>query len=294
MSSFQKVIKYCAIAFAILLGIGIISGIANAAFAIVSVVSGVSNHNNFNFNFNNNNSKNEKTIDFSETYSDVTSLDLDNATGELKIRIGDTFKVEAENVSENFEAKVNSNGKLTIRENRNKIEFFWFQFDGFNSPNSKITVYLPVDFVAEEAKINTGAGTVSVEGLKAEYLLISAGAGNISGSNLVADEVKIEGGVGNVNFSDVNFADADFDCGVGNLYIEGVLLGENKIDCGVGEVDLDLKGDVDDYDLDIDSGVGTVRLNGEKIRDSRNSNSGADNSIKVDGGVGNVKINIED
>jgi hypothetical protein len=291
MSSFQKVVKYCAIAFAVLLGIGIISGIANAAFSLVSVVSGGGFVSNNNFNNNNNN---EKTIDFSETYSDVRSLDLDNATGELKIRIGETFKVEAENVSESFEAKVSGNGKLTIRENRNKIEFLWFQFDGFNSPNSKITVYLPTDFVAEEAKINTGAGTVSVEGLKTEYLLISAGAGNISGSNLSADEVKIDGGVGNVHFSDVNFTDADLDCGVGNLDIEGILLGKNKIDCGVGEVELDLKGNVDDYELDIDSGVGTVRLNGEKIKDSHNSNNWADNSIEVDGGVGNVKINIKE
>jgi len=288
MSSFQKTIKYCAIAFAIILGVGIISGIANAVFAVVSVVSG----GGF-ITHNNNNNNNEKTIDFSKTYSDVRSLDLDNATGELKIRIGETFKVEAENVSESFEAKVSSDGKLTITEN-NKIEFFWFQFDGFNSPNSKITVYLPADFVAEEAKINTGAGTVSVEGLKTEYLMISAGAGNISGSNLVADEVKIEGGVGNVQFSDVNFTDADFDCGVGNLDIGGVLLGENKIDCGIGEVDLNLKGDVDDYELNIDSGVGTVRLNGEKIRDSHNSNNWAQHSIKVNGGVGNVKINIEE
>ena len=286
MSSFQKTIKYCAIAFAVLLGVGIISGIANAVFAVVSLVSGGG--------FISHNNNNEKTINFSKTYSDVRSLDLDNATGELKIRIGETFKVEAENVSESFEAKVSSNGELIITENKNKIDFLWFQFDGLNSPNSKITVYLPADFVAEEAKINTGAGTVSVEGLRTEYLMISAGAGNITGSNLVANEVKIDGGVGNVHFSDVNFTDADFNCGVGNLDIEGILLGENKIDCGVGEVDLDLKGDLGDYELDIDSGVGTVRLNGEKIRDSHNSNNWADNSIEVDGGVGNVKINIEE
>ena len=40
MSSFQKVIKYCAVAFAILLAVGIITGIARAALSVVSLVSG--------------------------------------------------------------------------------------------------------------------------------------------------------------------------------------------------------------------------------------------------------------
>jgi DUF4097 and DUF4098 domain-containing protein YvlB len=282
MSSFQKVIKYCAIAFAIMISIGIISGIASAAFALVSVVSGDAFSRD-----------KENTIDFSETYEDVKSLDIENATGELKIKIGETFKIEAQNVSESFEAKVDGNGELTIRENNNKINFFWFNINGFDNINSKITLYLPANFIAEEAKISTGAGSLTMEGLKSEYLFISAGAGNISGRNISAEEVKVDGGVGNVNFDDVNFKDADFNCGVGNLDIDGILLGDNKFDCGVGEVDLNLDGDVDDYDLDIDSGVGSIRVNGEKISESEGRNGEADNSIKIDGGVGNVKIDIK-
>jgi DUF4097 and DUF4098 domain-containing protein YvlB len=262
--------------------IGIVSGIASAAFSLVSVVSGDA--------FT---KKDEKTIDFSETYTDVKSLDIDNATGEFRIKIGETFKIEAQNVPESFEAKVDSNGELTIRENKNRVHFLWFNFNGFGSINSKITLYLPANFVAEEVKIDTGAGSVTVEDLHTEYLSISAGAGNISGRNITAEEVKVEGGVGNVNLNEVNFKDAEFDCGVGNLAIEGILVGDNKIDCGVGEVDLNLKGDIKDYDLDIDSGVGSVRVNGEKISELDNNND-ADHSIKVDGGVGNVKIDIKE
>lgn len=283
MTSFQKVIKYCAIAFAILLAVGIISGMASAAFAVVSAVSG-----NFGYSFHS-----EKTIDVSESFTDVKSLDIDNSTGNLKIMTGDTFKVEAEKVSENFEANVSSNGVLHISENESDFEFFGFNFDGFDSPNSKITLYLPSDFAAEEAKIDTGAGTVTIEGLHSDYLYISAGAGNITGNNLAAEEVKIEGGVGNVELEGVEFTDADFNCGVGNLDLQGVLLGNNKIDCGVGEVTLDLTGNLEDYDLDIDSGVGTIRVNGEKISEEENIDNDGANSIKVDGGVGDVRINIQ-
>ncbi|MDF2941225.1 MAG: putative rane protein [Herbinix sp.] len=283
MSSFQRVIKYCAIAFAIMLTIGIVSGIAHAAFALVSVVSGDT--------FSR---EDRNTIDFNETYADVKSLDIENATGDFKIKIGETFKIEAQDVSESFDAKVDGNGELTIRESKNRGNFFWFNFGGFDSINSKVTLYLPANFVAEEAKIDSGAGSVTIDSLKTDYLFISAGAGNINGRDMTAEEVKIDGGVGNVNLNEVNFNDADFDCGVGNLNIDGILVGNNKIDCGVGEVDLSLKGNIDDYDLDIDSGVGTIRVNGEKISESDRRNNSAANSIKVDGGVGNVKIDIKE
>jgi hypothetical protein len=280
MNEFQRVIKYCAMAFAIFLAIVIISGIASAAFAIVSTVSGGKisvDHG--------------KTIDVDKTFTDVKSLDIDNSTGNLKIIAGDEFRVVAEKVSDNFTAEV-KNGKLKVSEDDDEFHFLWFNVNDFNSPNSKITLYVPTDFVAEDVNLDTGAGNTTIEGLHTEDLFISAGAGNIDGSELTAEKVKIDGGVGNVSFNDVNFTDANFDCGVGNLNIDGILLGKSEFDCGVGNVDIDLIGNTEDYDLDIDSGVGTVRLNGDKISDSKIDND-ADNSIKVDGGVGDVNIKIE-
>jgi DUF4097 and DUF4098 domain-containing protein YvlB len=281
MSSFQRVIKYCAIAFAILLAVGIISGIVQVAVAVVSVVSG----NTFTV-------RNEKTVDYEEAFENVRSINIDIATGDLTIKTGDTFRVEAVNVTNGFKAKMSGNGTLLIDENHNNLRFFWFNLNGIYNPNSKITVYLPADFVAKRADINCGAGKVTIEKLQADDLVISAGAGNINGSELTAKEVKIDGGVGNVDLEKVQFEDADFNCGVGNLRVEGSLLGDNKIDCGVGEVNLELQGNEEDYDLDIDAGIGTIRLNGEKISKGTRRNSDAENSIKIDGGVGSVKINF--
>jgi len=281
MSSFQRVIKYCAMAFAIFLAVTIISGIVSVVVTVVSAVSGDSIFNN-----------NKEKINYEENFTDVTSLDIDINTGQLIIMSGDTFRVEAENVTKDFQTKVSDNGTLIIDESKNNVHFFGFNFNGFNNTNSKITLYLPATFISKDTEINTGAGKVTIEKLDTESLLISTGAGNISGNNINAEEVKIDGGVGNTDFEEVSFKNADFNCGVGNLNIKGELLGDNTIDCGVGEVKLELTGNVDDYQLNIDSGVGTVRVNGEKIKDSYQNNNRADNSIEVDGGVGNVRIDF--
>ena len=280
MNSFQRTIKYIAIGFAVFLAVVIISAIINVGVIIASTVSGGLALNK------------TKTIDFSETFTDVSSLEVSNSTGKLTILEGDTFKVEAENVSKSFEAKVTNGGTLKILDNSQNINFLWFHFNGFNNPNSKITVYLPEDFIAEDIKLDTGAGNVDISDVQTDYLLLSAGAGNIDGSNITAKKVKVDGGVGNVNLDNVNFINSDFDCGVGNLTVEGTLLGKNKLDCGVGDVNLDLTGDINDYDIKVDAGVGNIRLNGEKISSEYRNNKSSSNSIDIDGGVGNVTIEI--
>jgi DUF4097 and DUF4098 domain-containing protein YvlB len=281
MNSLQKIIKYCAIAVAIALAIGIISFAANVFYGVATLGFGGRSR-----------SGNVETIDFEESFERVTSLDIDNSTGELRIVKGDGFRVEASRVFKGFRAEVNSSGRLSISDNESGIHFFGFRFRGFNSPNSKITVYVPEDFVADEVRIDTGAGAVTIEELTTDYLYISAGAGNIKGSNISAEKVKFEGGVGSIHLEEVNFQNTDFDCGVGSVNIKGVLLGENKLECGVGEVVLDLEGNINDYDLDIESGVGTIRVNGQRMEDTSHTNRSADHSIEVDGGVGNVKIDI--
>jgi DUF4097 and DUF4098 domain-containing protein YvlB len=293
MNSLQRVIKYCAIGLAIVLAIGIISTIVNIVVGIVSISSGRTWKGNLLNIRHRYETEDVKTVDFSDTFNGVKSLRIDNSAGELNIKIGDTFQVEARNVIDGFEASVNKHGELSINDNNSDISIFGFHLRGVNNPNAKITVYLPESFVAEEARIDTGAGVVNIDALNAEYLDISAGAGNIKGRNLRANKVKLEGGVGQVSLEQVKFNDANINCGVGNLYIQGELTGDSKCDCGVGEVRLELVGDVNDYDLDLDSGIGTVRVNGSRIREDNERNPSAANSIEIDGGIGNVIINFE-
>lgn len=282
MSGFQKTMKYIAIAFAVFLAVMIVAGIANLTFAIASAVTGDGIGDN-----------DGKTIDFTDTFTGVDRLDIENSTGKLIIKQGNELRIEAENVNEGFKAEVND-GTLTISDDDSRYEFFWFHFNGFNNPNSKITIYLPEDFIADEAYIDSGAGTVSIDGLFAKTLVVSAGAGAVDGNHLYAEDVTFDGGVGAVTLKDVSFYDAELNCGVGPLMITGELTGDTNIDCGIGGVTLELIGNVDDYDLDVDSGIGTIKLNGKKISDDYKTDRNAPNYIQIEGGIGDVRINIKE
>lgn len=277
MNSFQRTIKYLAIAFAAFLTVIIITGIVSAVSFVISMTTGDRFF-----------ADDEEKIEFTRDFTDVEALEVNHSSGDLIIKVGDGFRVEASNVRASFSAKVTPDGTLTVKD-KSSFVFNWFDF---GLGNSSITIYLPEDFTAAQAKLNTGAGAVTMDSLKAGKLTINAGAGNIKGSNIMAEEADIDGGVGNITFSDSSFKDVDFDSGVGNLFFEGALHGDCEIDSGVGKVDIELDASREDYGFDIDTGLGTVRIDGDKISKGYRSKGDTDKSIKVDGGVGNVSIDF--
>lgn len=68
------------------------------------------------------------------------------------------------------------------------------------------------------------------------------------------------------------------------------LTADSKISTGVGELEVNLKGSKDDYALKLTKGVGTITVNGEKIKNDRVIGSG-DTTLSITGGVGTIKVN---
>jgi len=282
MSSFQKVIKYGAIAFAIVLTIGIITSIVSVSIGVFSFVTG-------NVGFGMRKGYVEK-FNESHKFDNVRSIDIDLSAGTLEILKGEDFQVEANDVSKDFKMDISANGTLRIRERNRGLNFLWFNFNGNNRITTEIKVYIPEDYKLNTTSIDAGAGNLHIEGLNTKKLRISAGAGKIDGYNVIADNASIDGGVGYINMENVILNDMDLNSGVGKVFLEGVFKGDNKIDCGVGDLDMEIIGDVDDYDIRIDNGVGNVRLNGERISREYRKNNNRSNSLDVDGGVGSVDI----
>lgn len=277
MSEFQKVLKYFAIAFAIFLAVSIIGGMITAILALAGIFTGGSSM---------------ETIGINQSFENVKSITIEHGIGTLTVKEGDGINVEVvgENVSENIVVEKNFSGNLNIRYKSNFFQ--WFNIKSMEVNNTKLTVYLPKGFIAENIHINAGAGNVNFENIKTEKFEMDGGAGNIRGENMVASEVKIDGGVGDIDLKDVDFTDTNIDSGVGNIRLDGYLSGRNKINCGVGEVDLNLKGSTDDYNIEVDKGLGNIYINGEKYSDVNWNNMTAPNELDIDGGVGNISINF--
>lgn len=267
MTSWQKAIKYMAIAFAICLIVSIISGIMGAVGLIGGFIDS------------------DATADDVKTYNisqDITSLKIDINAADFTVTVGDEFKVESN--LKDLTVK-DTGGALTVIENKK-----W----GRNYNSAVLRLYIPADFVFEKAEIETGAGRLTVDTLSADRLYLELGAGEVKITELNASQKsEIDGGAGAVTISGGQLHNLDFDMGVGELKLTSAVLGNSELDCGVGETSLTLTGSKDDYRIQLDKGLGDAKIDGQSMSDGSIYGDGS-NKIEISSGVGAVKVNFEE
>lgn len=294
MTEFQRIIKAVAIAFAIFLVVVIIGSIFSALSVFGFVADGLNN-------------KGDKAtgINYDETFQakEIQSLNIDNAVGNVTViadpSMTDSVKVTGSNVLESFSCNLQSDGNLKITNS--DWEFFNWDFSVFDNEDGKvknnsshIEVLVPEKFAVEKLDVSNGVGEMNVEGITAEHFTVDGGVGKTTCKDTNAERVKIEGGVGSLTFKNVVFNDLSLDIGTGDVNLSGILTGDSDFDCGVGKAELELTGKVEDYDFDVDPGLGSIYVNGDKMEETNHTNKSAENAISIDGGVGSIDITIQE
>jgi len=269
MKESQRIIKYAAIGFAILLIYEIIFGIIKVVGTIVDL------------NLDIDNNKIEE-ISTSSIPNNINKLDIDISVSNLKIE-----------TSKKLEISANDNIKLTKKNNTLYIEEKSKKILNRKKENN-VVLYIPNDYIIEEINLDTGAGKLEIESLNVNNLELELGAGNVEINNLfVQKEANIDTGAGNVVINKGNINNLDLDMGLGNITLNTKLIGKNNIDCGVGNVNLTLLGNIEDYKIDLNKGLGSTTINGDKITKNTTIGEG-NNTLYIDGGVGKINIEYEE
>lgn len=273
MTQTQKIIKYVATAFAVFFIVTIFSGILSCGFVLLNIFDLIDGNESVI-------SDNVEVI--SDKEYDISSLDLDLAYTKLEIKVDDEFKVETNNSKLVY---TNRNGNVRIKDNNRN----WL-----NNKDSILTISIPSNLYLDRAYIDTGAGKINIESLNARNLNLKIGAGEVNIDNMtITGSAKINGGVGKTTLKSCQINDLKADLGVGEFSFNGRLTGKNEFDSGVGSVNISLIDDMENYKIDVDKGIGSIKLDGEKIDSDRVYGTGV-NEIEIDGGVGEIKINFED
>lgn len=144
----------------------------------------------------------------------------------------------------------------------------------------------------DEFYLSGGVGNIKSSDMKIGSIELSCGVGNIELSNVVAEKAQIDAGVGNVKAKKCSLRDFTYNGGVGNLNFTGKLLGKSYLNIGVGSTKLKILDEKSNYNFDLSSGVGSVKINGEKLKYQQDS-ANAPNTISVQRGMGNVAIDFE-
>ena len=277
MTTLQKVIKYLALAFAIFLTVSIVGGILSAVGLLGSL-------------FSDDDAEWGDVIGETKTYtvsSEISDLNIQINAADFYIKGGNGFSVESNLKNLEVDEK---NGCLTLKD-LTKIKL-----NGSNAyENAVLTIYVPAGMAFDNVNIKTGAGRFTVDSLSAASIGFELGAGDVTISKLIAEKsANIEGGAGRITISDGAIKNLDLEMGLGQLNLTSALTGDCNLDSGVGEMNVTLLGSKDDYELDIEKGIGNITVDGKNVTDFGSSGNGA-NEVDIHGGVGaiNVRFNNE-
>lgn len=267
MTTLQKIIKYCAMAFAIFLTVSIFSGIFGALGMLVGFT------------------RTDVTGPI-QTYpvsGSVQDLDLEIGAASLKIVTGDRFQVESNHKYLTVKEK---DGTLKVTEEKTAI--------GTSEDGVSVVVTIPEGFVFERAAITTGAGKVYIASLCADTVKMELGAGKTDIDDLQArSRSKISTGAGKLTIRDCELHNLDMELGVGKQTLTGRLTGKCDIEYGIGNAELTLLGSRDDYQIHLEKGLGSATLDGRAMSND-SVYGGGENRIEIEGGIGSMDIRFQD
>lgn len=266
MSKTQKLIKL----FAIFLAIIIIINIFSLLIYSISLIPGIDINTN-------------KGLTFEEEYNNIEKIEIDITSASIIIKEGNELKITTINMENNFNSKLKN--KTLILEEKTKL------FSKKNT-NGTLTITIPNDYILDELNADTGAGTVTIDNVEINEVELDHGAGQIKINNSFFHESDINGGAGEIKITNSKLNNLDLDAGIGKVKIESLLTGYNQIDCGIGEIELTLTGKEEDYQLNLEKGIGNIKIKNNKQKNSILYGNGS-NKIKVEGGIGNININFK-
>lgn len=215
----------------------------------------------------------KKAENINETFTGVTEIDMDLAAGKVYFveGAGDEVRVDTDNLSQLFGFKCYMDGnelKLTSKKRFNSVN---------NIGKGTITVYIPKEMTFEEVSLSMGAGSLEVNEIYTRDLSVEIGAGEVVIDKFQADE-------------------AEFVCGAGSITTSGDIRSSADIHCGVGSIVYTASGREEEYNYDIECGVGEVMCGGNSysgLGKDRHIDNNADKDISIEGGVGSVIIDFD-
>lgn len=196
----------------------------------------------------------------------VENINGDIDVGEIKIINGESFKVEAKNV-EKDKCKISiDNGNLNINYHRKNKGLN-------NNGKEQFIITIPEKSIFENIDLDIGCGDVKNQvPLNAKNIFLDTGVGEIKLNNIKSEMLTIN-------------------TGTGDIEISGDIINSINADTGVGEVVLSLDKPLNEYNVDLQTAIGEIKVGTEEYMSSYSKNNDSiKNNIKAATGVGDIKI----
>jgi hypothetical protein len=257
-------------------------------------------------------------IDVSEHWDTLKSVDIDTDILGLRLEEGDGFSLRGSYCPDLMSLEVSvKNGDLTIHSKSWNDSWFGVKFNtswfgiGGNFREGELVLTYPKGTKFQTVSIDSDLGSLHIADLTTKQLDIALDAGALSGQNITAEVLiadlnlgscelealnvtergEIDMDTGSLTLDDSVMNNSNIEMDLGSVDYTGALKGVANIRTDMGAIELDLDLAEKELSYDIDSDVGTVRLNGRTLGSSAHSSAEkATLSLNITSDLGSVRI----
>lgn len=206
--------------------------------------------------------------DINKELAPFENIDVEVDMMEVQIMQGDEYKVEIHYLASDEVSYEVKNNTLTCTEHNNRE---------IKNRKNNMTIYVPHSKALNKVNISSGMGDSILENINTESIITKSGMGDFHAAEITCKQVDVE-------------------LGMGDAKITGTIPGDINIDNGMGDVALQLAGKREDYNYDIDRGMGSIEIDGEKnsgmgeVKEEHN----ASHTVVISNGMGDTEIEFRE
>ena len=203
-----------------------------------------------------------------QNFAGIHSIEVEAEVMDLQVLVSDeagTVKVKLEDEDMNRYIKCyNDGGELNIKTEH--------RFD-LDKNEGTVWIYVPQDMM-REVDIDVNAGIIYIEEIYADHIAVNVDAGEAVVQKFHANEIELE-------------------CGAGRIQAYGLADREIDVNCEAGEIVLDVVGNKEDYNYEIECGIGEVIIGDEVHSGMKNTEKyshHASKEINIECGIGKISV----
>ncbi len=218
--------------------------------------------------------------EFSEEIDDL-KIEVGGCKFEIRESADDTFRLEGKKV-EKLQVYVEDR-TLHLQSLTRRIN--WKS----NKNNCTITLWIPKGYEFDEAELSFGATEVDFGNIVAKKVELDVGASDVRGK-ITAEEVKASVGAGQLQLDDMEITNLEVTADAGSFYGRGRINGNAKVMCAAGSADLELDGEYEDYNYEIECVGSTITVGDRSYYKETNINNNSAREIELEASVGSIDV----
>lgn len=208
------------------------------------------------------------TFDVEDKNNDIDKIKIKIDAGDILIKNGDNFKVEAANIIKD---------KYNIKTDEDILYIDYEEVKlGSKNKNADFVITIPDQCKFTDLDMDLGISDVD------------------SHANLTIENSDIRVMAGDISISNLGCSNLDIENHVGDIEIDGKFNGNTSIETNVGDIEITIpNANIDDYNFDFRTRIGEHKINDKKYGLIFNrKNIYASNNIKADCKIGDIKLKI--